>query len=58
MSVQQRILEQMTRAQALKLKELSRVAYQPRQYQENLTPLEAARRIEMLKAEIELANSF
>ena len=58
MSMARRLLEQMTRAQALKLKELSRVAYQPKQYQDNLTPAEAARRIEILKAEIELANSF
>jgi Protein of unknown function (DUF3072) len=48
----------MTDAQAMKLKKLSEEAYQPRQFEENLTRAEAARRIAALEAEIELANSF
>jgi hypothetical protein len=48
----------MTRAQGLKLKRLSEEAYQPRQYARDLSFSEAARRIQALEAEIELANSF
>ncbi|WP_439363961.1 DUF3072 domain-containing protein [Bradyrhizobium sp. DASA03005] len=50
--------EQMTRAQGLKLKRLSDEAYQPGQYSRDLSFGEAARRIQALEAEIELANSF
>ena len=56
--VQDRLAAQMTRAQALRLRTLSEEAYQPRQFQEDLTEAEAEARIEALKAEIELANSF
>jgi hypothetical protein len=58
MSVQQRLSKQMTRAQALKLRGLSQEAYQPKMYEPNLPQAEAARRIEALKKEIELADSF
>lgn len=50
--------EQMTRTQGLKLKRLSDEAYQPAQYDRDLSFAEAARRIQVLEAEIELANSF
>lgn len=50
--------EQMTRAQGLKLKRLSEEAYQPAQYDRALSFVEAARRIHVLEAEIDLANSF
>ncbi len=50
--------EQMTRAQSLKLRRLSEEAYQPAQYDRGLSFTEAARRIQVLEAEIELANSF
>lgn len=50
--------EQMTRAQGLRLKRLSDEAYQPAQYARDLSFSEAARRIQALEAEIELANSF
>ncbi|WGD50451.1 DUF3072 domain-containing protein [Bradyrhizobium sp. CB1650] len=49
---------QMTRAQGLRLKRLSEEAYQPAQYARDLSFTEAARRIQALEAEIELANSF
>ncbi|HXH44300.1 MAG TPA: DUF3072 domain-containing protein [Bradyrhizobium sp.] len=49
---------QMTRAQGLKLKRLSQEAHQPAQYARDLSFCEAARRIQALEAEIELANSF
>jgi hypothetical protein len=48
----------MTRAQALRLRKLSHEAYQPRQFEENLTHAEAPRRIEAREKEIELADSF
>jgi hypothetical protein len=56
--VRERLTDQMTRAQALRLRKLSHEAYQPRQFQENLTQTEALRRIEALEREIELADSF
>jgi hypothetical protein len=56
--VQERLAVQMTSAQAMRLRTLSEEAYQPKLFEENLTPAEADRRIEILKAEIELANSF
>jgi hypothetical protein len=52
------LAEQMTRAQGLKLRRLSEEAYQPAQYARDLSFAEAARRIQALEAEIELANSF
>jgi hypothetical protein len=52
------LTEQMTRAQGLRLKRLSEEAYQPGQYARDLSFDEAARRIQALEAEIELANSF
>ena len=48
----------MTRAQALRLKSLAGEAYQPEQYAVGLSFDEAARRIDALKAEIALADSF
>ncbi|QOG18514.1 MULTISPECIES: DUF3072 domain-containing protein [Bradyrhizobium] len=51
-------LMEMTRAQGLRLKRLSEEAYQPAQYDRDLSSAEAARRIRALEAEIELANSF
>ena len=50
--------EQMTRGQVLRLRRLSEEAYQPSQYARDLSFTEAARRIQALEAEIELANSF
>jgi hypothetical protein len=50
--------EQMTRTQGQRLKRLSEEAYQPTQYDRELSFTEAARRIRALEAEIELANSF
>ena len=48
----------MTRAQAQRLKNLAEEAYQPERYVTNLSFEEAARRIDALKAEIALADSF
>ena len=53
-----RVGDQMTRAQALRLKTLADEAYQPGQYATNLTFEEATRRIDALNAEIALADSF
>jgi hypothetical protein len=58
MSIQKRLTEQMTHAQALKLRSLSQEAYQPKLYEKNLSQAEAARRIEVLKEEIAFADSF
>jgi hypothetical protein len=58
MSIQKRLTEQMTHAQALKLRSLSQEAYQPKLYEKNLSQAEASRRIETLKQEIALADSF
>ncbi len=55
---QERVQPQMTRIQALRLKRLAEEAYQPRQYAADLSFDEAACRIEALKAEIALADSF
>jgi hypothetical protein len=55
---QERVQSQMTRIQALRLRSLAEEAYQPRQYAADLSFDEAARRIEALKAEIALADSF
>ncbi|MBT1513710.1 DUF3072 domain-containing protein [Bradyrhizobium sp. SRL28] len=48
----------MTPRQLATLRTLSAEAYQPKQFEKNLTAKEAERRIAALKAEIELANSF
>jgi hypothetical protein len=56
--VKDRLADQMTRAQALRLRKLSHEAYQPRQFEEKLTQAEALRRIEALEQEIRLADSF
>ena len=48
----------MTRSQALTLKSLAIEAYQPMQFEKDLTRAEAARRIQMLRDEIALADSF
>jgi hypothetical protein len=48
----------MTRSQALTLKSLAIEAYQPRQFHPELTRAEAAQRIQMLRDEIALADSF
>ena len=44
--------------QATTLRKLSIEAYQPKLFEEDLSSKEAARRIEALKREIALANSF
>jgi hypothetical protein len=56
--VRERLGDQMTRAQALRLKRLSEEAYQPRQYARDLSFEEAEHRIHALEAEIALADSF
>jgi hypothetical protein len=48
----------MSRAQALRLKDLAEEAYQPERYTKNLSFDEAARRMDALKAEIALADLF
>ncbi|UGY03065.1 DUF3072 domain-containing protein [Bradyrhizobium quebecense] len=48
----------MSRAQALRLRTLAEEAYQPNQYARDLTSEEAERRIDALRAEIALADSF
>ena len=53
-----RVTQPMTRGQALTLKSLAIEAYQPRQFAPDLSRTEAARRIEALKQEIALADSF
>ena len=57
-SVLERLTGPMTRAQALRLKSLAGEAYQPEQYAVDLSADEAAHRIDALKAEIALADSF
>ncbi|VIO74629.1 hypothetical protein CI1B_54030 [Bradyrhizobium ivorense] len=56
--VTERIQGQMTRAQAARLRSLAEEAYQPNQYARDLTFEEAERRINSLRAEIALADSF
>ena len=53
-----RLAAPMTRGQALTLKSLAIEAYQPEQFEKNLPRAEAARRIQMLRDEIALADSF
>jgi hypothetical protein len=48
----------MTRSQAEILRSLSIEAYQPKQFAESLSAAEAARRIDALRREIALADSF
>lgn len=48
----------MTKAQAEMLRSLSIEAYQPKQFTEDLSAAEAARRIDALRREIALANSI
>ena len=48
----------MTRGQAEMLRSLSIEAYQPKQFAEDLSAAEAARRIGALRREIALADSF
>jgi hypothetical protein len=48
----------MNEYQATTLRKLSIEAYQPKLFEEALSAKEAARRIEALKREIALANSF
>jgi hypothetical protein len=57
-SVSERLTGPMSRAQALRLKSLAGEAYQIEQYAADLSFDEAARRIDALKAEIALAESF
>ena len=52
------LMDQMSRAQGLRLRRLSEEAYQPKQYARDLTFEEAERRIRALEAEISLADSF
>ena len=56
--VADRFTRSTTRAQALRLKELAEEAYQAEQFSPNLSSDDAARRIDALKAEIALADSF
>ncbi len=57
-AVADRLTRSMTRAQALRLKSLAEEAYQPEQFAPDLSSDEATRRIDTLKAEISLADSF
>lgn len=58
MAVLERLSGPMTRSQALTLKSLAIEAYQPKQFHKDLTRAEAARRIQALRDEIALADSF
>ena len=53
-----RLSRPMSRGQAATLRTLSVEAYQPKLFKKNLTVEEADRRIEALREEIALANSF
>ncbi|MEH2468574.1 hypothetical protein V1281_002169 [Nitrobacteraceae bacterium AZCC 2161] len=53
-----RLAAPMSRGQALTLRSLAIEAYQPKLFAPDLTRGEAARRIEALKQEIALADSF
>jgi hypothetical protein len=52
------VIAQMTRAQAMRLKNLADETYQPHQFERGISQAEAERRIAALKAEVELADSF
>jgi hypothetical protein len=56
--VREQVDAQMSRAQALRLRSLAEEAYQPKLFARDLTSAEAERRINVLKAEIALADSF
>jgi hypothetical protein len=56
--IEEQIIAQMTRAQAMRLRTLAEEAYQPKLFERDLSQAEADRRIEVLRAEIDLANSF
>lgn len=56
--VREQVEAQMSRAQALRLRSLAEEAYQPSLFARDLTSEEAERRINVLKAEIALADSF
>ena len=56
--VREQVEAQMSRAQASRLRSLAEEAYQPKLYARDLTSEEAERRINVLKAEIALADSF
>jgi Protein of unknown function (DUF3072) len=58
LSLPDRLDAPMTRSQAETLRSLSTEAYQPRQFAEDLSAAEAARRIDALRREIALADSF
>jgi Protein of unknown function (DUF3072) len=53
-----RLSSPMSRGQAATLRTLSAEAYQPKLFEQNLSREEADRRIEALRQEIALANSF
>jgi Protein of unknown function (DUF3072) len=53
-----RLSRPMSRGQAATLQTLAVEAYQPKLFEENLSREEADRRIEALRQEIALANSF
>jgi hypothetical protein len=53
-----RLSRPMSRGQAATLRTLSEEAYQPKLFEKDLTREEADRRIEALRQEIALANSF
>ena len=53
-----RLSRPMSRGQAFTLRTLWVEAYQPKLFEENLTREEADRRIEALRQEIAMANSF
>ena len=53
-----RLAGPMNEYQGSTLRKLSIETYQPKMFEEDLTSKEAARRIETLKREIALANSF
>jgi Protein of unknown function (DUF3072) len=52
------ILGPMTTSQARTLRNLAVEAYQEKLFQPDLSQAEAAKRIDLLKREIDLANSF
>jgi len=53
-----RLIKPMTPGQADLLRALSLEAYQPKQFEDDLTADEAAMRIEALRREIALADSY
>lgn len=53
-----RIEQPMTAVQAQLLRNLAEEAYQPNEFQKDLSRIEAEKRIEALRSEIKLADSF